>query len=233
MSCRISWTPTAAAAEASTLTSGAGPRLPIRRADLRQFNRNLDVATDRKREVCDEKLSYQGHTKRGHCRPRRHREDATGVVVAVYRGNDAAVGESLEGSTTTDWDEEEIARKISIQTGLAYAEWPCTLCGGEQSENQFYRPAWIFDVYYGSERIADRGGCGADHRGRPRGLAGDHRKSLGLLHRVRHAARIRADVDGSRIVELRTVDAIAAGCFWAQCGGAAIADRHGEADFAG
>ena len=33
-------------------------------------------------------------------------------------------GKVAEGSTTTDWDEEEIARKISIQTGLAYAEWP-------------------------------------------------------------------------------------------------------------
>ena len=31
-------------------------------------------------------------------------------------------GKVAEGSTTTDWDEEEIQRKISIQTGLAYAE---------------------------------------------------------------------------------------------------------------
>ena len=35
-------------------------------------------------------------------------------------------GKVAEGSTTTDWDEEEIARKISIQTGIAYAEWPWT-----------------------------------------------------------------------------------------------------------
>jgi len=35
-------------------------------------------------------------------------------------------GKVTEGNTTTDWDEEEIARKISIQTGLAYAEWPCS-----------------------------------------------------------------------------------------------------------
>jgi elongation factor G len=33
-------------------------------------------------------------------------------------------GKVADGSTTTDWDEEEIGRKISIQTGLAYAEWP-------------------------------------------------------------------------------------------------------------
>ena len=44
-------------------------------------------------------------------------------------GMTAKWGKVSEGNTTTDWDEEEIARKISIQTGLAYAEWPCTLCG--------------------------------------------------------------------------------------------------------
>src|SRR5580704_12362706 len=38
-------------------------------------------------------------------------------------------GKIAEGSTTTDWDEEEIARKISIQTGLAHAEWPTS--GGQ------------------------------------------------------------------------------------------------------
>ena len=39
-------------------------------------------------------------------------------------------GKVAEGTAPTDWDEEEIARKISIQTGVAYAEWPCTLCSG-------------------------------------------------------------------------------------------------------
>src|SRR4030088_1439121 len=37
-------------------------------------------------------------------------------------------GKIAEGTTTTDWDTEEIARKISIQTGIAFAEWPCTFC---------------------------------------------------------------------------------------------------------
>src|SRR5271163_2151033 len=32
-------------------------------------------------------------------------------------------GKVSDGSTTTDWDEEEIARKISINTGVAHAEW--------------------------------------------------------------------------------------------------------------
>ena len=36
------------------------------------------------------------------------------------------LGKVTEGSTVTDWDEEEIARKISIQTGVAYAEWQGT-----------------------------------------------------------------------------------------------------------
>src|SRR5487761_820561 len=33
------------------------------------------------------------------------------------------LGKVTDGSTVTDWDEEEIAPKISIHTGLAYAEW--------------------------------------------------------------------------------------------------------------
>ncbi len=35
-------------------------------------------------------------------------------------------GKVADGSSTTDWDEEEIARKLSIQTGLAFAEWTTT-----------------------------------------------------------------------------------------------------------
>src|ERR1700747_1077474 len=46
-------------------------------------------------------------------------------------------GKVAEGTTTTDWDEEEIGRKISIQTGLAYAEWPCTLCSGANVKINF------------------------------------------------------------------------------------------------
>jgi len=33
------------------------------------------------------------------------------------------LGKVADGSTVTDWDDEEIARKISINTGVAYAEW--------------------------------------------------------------------------------------------------------------
>src|ERR1700728_1789999 len=38
-------------------------------------------------------------------------------------GMTVRLGKVTDGSTVTDWDEEEIARKISINTGLAYAEW--------------------------------------------------------------------------------------------------------------
>ncbi|HWZ96779.1 MAG TPA: elongation factor G [Candidatus Dormibacteraeota bacterium] len=46
-------------------------------------------------------------------------------------------GKVADGTAVTDWDEEEIARKISLQTGLAYAEWPCTLCGGSPVKINF------------------------------------------------------------------------------------------------
>src|SRR5215510_2769352 len=46
-------------------------------------------------------------------------------------------GKVADGTTTTDFDEEEIARKISIQTGLAHAEWPCTLCEGSPVKINF------------------------------------------------------------------------------------------------
>jgi elongation factor G len=52
-------------------------------------------------------------------------------------GMTARWGKVAEGTAVTDWDEEEIARKISIQTGLAYAEWPCTLCGGSNVKINF------------------------------------------------------------------------------------------------
>src|ERR1700692_4210101 len=44
------------------------------------------------------------------------------------------LGKVAEGNTVTDWDEEEIARKISIQTGLAFAEWAPSGPGQGQGE---------------------------------------------------------------------------------------------------
>src|ERR1700682_6341734 len=45
-------------------------------------------------------------------------------------------GKVAEGTTPTDWDEEEIARKISIQTGLAHSEWPTTPTGPSGSSEK-------------------------------------------------------------------------------------------------
>jgi len=41
------------------------------------------------------------------------------------------LGKVAEGNTVTDWEEEEIARKISIQSALAYAEWAPTGTDGK------------------------------------------------------------------------------------------------------
>jgi elongation factor G len=52
------------------------------------------------------------------------------------------LGKVAEGSAATDWDEEEIARKISIQTGLAYAEWPATGQPGKVKINLLDLPGY-------------------------------------------------------------------------------------------
>jgi elongation factor G len=51
-------------------------------------------------------------------------------------GMTTRLGKVVEGNTVTDWDEEEIARKITIHTGLAYAEW-APLGQAGQSPNSF------------------------------------------------------------------------------------------------
>ena len=38
-------------------------------------------------------------------------------------GMTTRLGKVAEGNTVTDWDEEEIARKLSINSCPAYAEW--------------------------------------------------------------------------------------------------------------
>jgi len=45
-------------------------------------------------------------------------------------------GKVAEGTAPTDWDDEEIARKISIQTGLAFAEWSPTPAGPSGSSDK-------------------------------------------------------------------------------------------------
>ncbi len=49
----------------------------------------------------------------------------TSLVAALLyaSGMTNRLGSADDGTTTTDFDEEEIARKVSISTGIAYAEW--------------------------------------------------------------------------------------------------------------
>ena len=135
-------------------------------------------------------------------------------------------GKVAEGTTTTDWDEEEIGRKISIQTGLAYAEWPVHAVLRRQSKNQFHRSSRLFHVHHRSQSVVDRRRRRADHRRRARRRASHHRKSLGLLHGIRHSARVCSDLDGPRTLELRALDGIAGAGLWPQCRRPAIAHRH-------
>src|SRR5436853_6168275 len=49
----------------------------------------------------------------------------TSLVSAMLytAGASQRMGRVDDGSATTDYDDEEIARKMSLSTGLAYAEW--------------------------------------------------------------------------------------------------------------
>jgi elongation factor G len=51
-------------------------------------------------------------------------------------------GKVTEGNTVTDWDEEEIARKISIQTASAYAEWQAPGLGEKVKINFLDTPGY-------------------------------------------------------------------------------------------
>jgi elongation factor G len=106
-------------------------------ADLASWSATFAVAISRIKEVCMKSyltkdirnVGIVGHGGTG----------KTQLVSSLLyaAGMTQRWGKVTEGNTTTDWDEEEVARKISIQTGLAYAEWPCTLCGGSSVKINF------------------------------------------------------------------------------------------------
>jgi elongation factor G len=59
------------------------------------------------------------------------------VAACLYTaGMTPRIGKVSDGSTVTDWDDEEVARKISINTGVAYAEWT-PRAGGEGAKVNF------------------------------------------------------------------------------------------------
>lgn len=56
-------------------------------------------------------------------RARRLRQDAVGVGPALQRRYGEPAGRVDDGSAATDYDPEEVARKHTLSTSLAYVEW--------------------------------------------------------------------------------------------------------------
>ncbi len=75
------------------------------------------------------------------------------------------LGKTAEGTAPTDWDEEEVARKISVQTGLAYAEWTPT-GGTEEIKINFLDTPGYSTFLHETESVADRRRRRADAGGR-------------------------------------------------------------------
>ena len=113
-------------------------------------------------------------------------------------------GKVDDGTTVTDYDEEEIARKHTLSASLAFAEW------NKQKINLIDTPGignFFSDVRAGLQVLGSGGGRGRRRGGRD----GSDRKGLVRGRRARAAAHGRAEPDGSRAREPRAVSAVAAG----------------------
>ena len=120
-------------------------------------------------------------------------------------GSTQRFGKVADGSTTTDWDEEEIARKISIQPGLACAEWACTLCAGNTVKLNFIDTPGLFHLHYGNQIALIAADAALITVDAARRRASHYRKSLGLLRRIRYPPRFCSHLDGPRTFQLRTL----------------------------
>ena len=142
-------------------------------------------------------------------------------------GMTTRLGKVAEGNTVTDWDEEEIARKITIHTAQAYAEWAPTGQTEKVKINFLDTPGYstFLNDTRASLVAADAALILVDAAC---GSAGGHREGLGLCHRVRLAARVRDQLDGPRAGELRPRDGVDHARVRPQRGAAAVADRRGE-----
>ena len=91
----------------------------------------------------------------------------------------------------------------------------------EKTKDQSAGYARLLDIHQRNEIVADCRRRGADRGGRRGRRAGGHRKSVGLRHRIRSAARVRAELDGPRAGELRPRDGIArstcSDAAWCRC----------------
>ena len=82
------------------------------------------LATAREAEdTCHEGLRRCQHPQRGRSRARRLRQDPAGRRPAVRRRRVNRFGQVDDGTTVTDYDDEEIARKHTLSASLAWAEW--------------------------------------------------------------------------------------------------------------
>ena len=86
-------------------------------------------------------------------------------------------GKVDDGTTVTDYDEEEIARKHTLSASLAYAEW-------NKTENQSHRHAGHRQLPERRARGAPGRGRRARRRRRRRGRHGPDRKSLGAAEEL-------------------------------------------------
>ena len=110
--------------------------------------------------------------------PRTLRKDILGSGIAVTTGATNRLTRTDEGTTITDFDEDEIARKITISSAVAAAEW------NKKKINLIDTPG--FNMFINDTKAAmvgrRRGPGGRGRRGRRRG---PDRKSVELREEFR------------------------------------------------
>ena len=134
----------------------------------------------------------------------------TSLVSAMLytAGATQRLGRVDDGTATTDYDEEEIARKMSISASLAYVEW------GDTKINFIDTPG--FNMFVHEAKLAlpvvDAADCGGGWRGR-RGSG--HRAGVELLRGIQDAAADRGQPHGSRARRCRASAGVADQSVWA------------------
>ena len=131
------------------------------------------------------------------------------------------LGRVDDGSATTDYDEEEIARKMSIAAAAAYVEW------GKTKINVIDTPGFNMFVHEARDGAAGGGcgDCGGGWRGR-RG-SGDA-AGVERLRRIQDAAADCGEPHGPRPGECGARAGVADQCVWAECDSDRAADWQRE-----
>ena len=122
----------------------------------------------------------------------------TSLVAAMLfdAGATNRLGRVDEGTTVTDYDEDEIARKITIHSSLAHCEWNGNKINITDTPGY---AAFILDSKAGLRA------CDAAARPRRRGQRrrSPDREELELRRRIRNSTTDRRQQDGSRASRLR------------------------------